>query len=94
VGFSGDPLGMRTTCRPLLEFATLVGLRRFRPAAQPGENRYTYVAWGEQLAPVLAAVAACGLLERPGWQTFEFRLLYRTKYLKSFLPAQRIGGPK
>jgi CRISPR-associated protein Csb3 len=91
MGFSGDPLGMSGRTRPLVELAAFIGLQRFRPYADARENRYTLATWREPLAPVLAAVAACGLLKISGCQTYQFRLLYRTKYLKSFLPAQPIG---
>jgi CRISPR-associated protein Csb3 len=83
-----------TRCRPLIELAAFVGLQRFRPFADPNENRYTFVVWREPLPPLLAAVAACGLLGAPGWRAFQFRLLYRTQYLKSFLPAHPIGDEK
>jgi CRISPR-associated protein Csb3 len=43
------------------------------------------------LPPELAAAACCGLLPSESSRTLEFRLLYRTKYLKSFLPARHIG---
>jgi CRISPR-associated protein Csb3 len=92
VGFSCDPLGMRTRTRPLLELGAFVGLQRFRPRREPGENQYHYAYWCKPLPPSLAAVAACGLLGVPGCLEYRFSLLYRTKYLKSFLPAQPAGG--
>jgi CRISPR-associated protein Csb3 len=90
IGFSLDPLGMSPRARPLIELAAFVGLQRFRPLADPGENRYTFALWPDPLTPEVAAVAACGLLAVPGSQPYQFRLLYRTKYLKSFLPAQPV----
>jgi CRISPR-associated protein Csb3 len=94
MGFSGDPLQMSVRTRPMIEIAAFIGLQRFRPYADADENRYTFVCWREPLPPLLASVAACGTLKGDGSRVFEFRLLYRTKYLKSFLPAQSIGGPK
>jgi CRISPR-associated protein Csb3 len=94
MGFSCDPLRMSSRTRPLIEFAAFVGLQRFRPLADPKENRYTFVIWREPLPPILAAIAACGLLGGVGGWMFEFRLLYRTKYLKSFLSAQPIGDAR
>lgn len=92
VGFSFDPLkiGMRT--RPLIELGAFLGLQRFRPRADAKENRHTFALWSEPLPPEVAAVAACGLLELPGTRCYAFRLLNRTKYLKSFLPAQPLRG--
>ncbi|MFO0808626.1 MAG: type I-U CRISPR-associated protein Cas8c [Gemmataceae bacterium] len=95
VGFSFDPLGLKMRTRPLIELAAFVGLQRFRPAADPkGGNRYTFELWPDRLTPEVAAVAACGALGLPNTHTYEFRLLYRTKYLKSFLPAQPIRGDR
>jgi len=93
VGFSFDPLrdtGLRVRTRPLLEFAAFVGLQRFRPRRIGSDNEYEFSTWREPLQPEIAAAAACGAVECLGLQTFRFRLLYRTKYLKSFLPATRV----
>lgn len=92
VGFSLDPLGMGTPIRPMIEFAAFVGLQRFRPRTIRGENRHRYTLWRTPLLPSVASAAACGAIPVPDWPTFEFPLLYRTKYLKSFLPAQPYRG--
>jgi CRISPR-associated protein Csb3 len=94
IGFSCHPLGVRTRTRPMTEFAAFVGLQRFRPGTGLGDNRYRFALWPEPLTPEIAAVAACGILAMPGTREYEFRLLYRTKYLKSFLPAQRLRGDR
>ncbi len=93
VGFSFDPLksiGLRVTVRPLLEFAAFVGLQRFRPGTVGTKNEYEFSAWSEPLLPEAAAPVVCGHVESLKSGTFSFGLLYRTKYLKSFLPATRI----
>ena len=88
VGFSFDPLtSVHVRIRPLVELLALVGLQRFRPFKPGKENRYRFSLWFDPLVPTLASAAACGLLGSPSARTFEFRFLYRTKYLKSFLPA-------
>jgi CRISPR-associated protein Csb3 len=87
VGFSLDPLEMGTRTRPLIELAAFIGLQRFRPYSDDSENRHTYTAWTVPLLPEAAAVAVTGRMGVRAWPAFEFRLLYRTKYLKSFLPA-------
>lgn len=92
VGFSLDPLEMLCRTRPLLELAALVGLQRFRPAADSTPNRYLYTTWTTPLLPAAAVAAASGYISEPESLSFEFRLLYRTKYLKSFLPAQPVRG--
>ncbi len=90
VGFSFDPLkGITVQTRPVLELLAFVGLQRFRPLRIASENRYRFSLWFHPLVPEVASAAACGLLGSAGGRTFEFRLLYRTKYLKSFLPARR-----
>jgi len=91
VGFSFDPLGIQVRPRPLIELCAFIGLQRFRPARVAKENRYRFSLWSDPLVPEVAAPTAC-LLESPRSRMFEFRLLYRTKYLKSFLPANPIGG--
>lgn len=92
VGFSFDPLkGMKVQTRPLVEFLAFIGLQRFRPARIARENRYRVSIWFDPLVPEVAAPAACGLIELRRARAFEFRLLYRTKYLKSFLPAVPIA---
>lgn len=93
IGFSFDPLAASATtrvessARPCLELLAFIGLQRFRPRQLMNDNRYLYCTWNQPLPPELAAPAACGMLPLAGASLFEFRLLYRTKYLKSFLPA-------
>ena len=98
IGFSFDPLAgnaatrIESSARPFLELMAFVGLQRFRPRPIEKENRYLYCAWDRPLPIAIAAPAASGLLPMPGAPLFEFRLLYRTKYLKSFLPAIPFTG--
>ncbi|HTQ40311.1 MAG TPA: type I-U CRISPR-associated protein Cas8c [Pirellulales bacterium] len=98
VGFSFDPLAasaltrIGTSARPALELLAFVGLQRFRPAEIKGENRFLYTTWNQPLPIQVAMPAACGVLPLSGAKRFEFRLLYRTKYLKSFLPAISLTG--
>jgi CRISPR-associated protein Csb3 len=92
VGFSIDALGLSTRARPLIELGAFIGLQRFRPQSDPSVNRHAYTLWTVPLLPEAAAVAATGRLGVSTWPTFEFRLLYRTKYLKSFLSAIPIRG--
>jgi CRISPR-associated protein Csb3 len=92
VGFSLDPLKMSPKTRPFLELLAFVGLQRFRPASEGRENRHRYTAWTTPLLPVAASCAASGQLGNPIWPTYEFQLLYRTKYLKSFLSATLTRG--
>jgi CRISPR-associated protein Csb3 len=98
IGFSFDQLAgssltrIESIARPALELLAFVGLQRFRPREIPRQNRFIYTAWNQPLSVVVAAPAACGALPLLGVNQFEFRLLYRTKYLKSFLPAIPFGG--
>jgi CRISPR-associated protein Csb3 len=93
VGFSFDPLSasamtrIEPTVRPCLEMLAFVGLQRFRPRQMLNTNRFVYCLWHQPLPPEIAATAACGFLPSRENRSFEFRLLYRTEYLKSFLPA-------
>jgi CRISPR-associated protein Csb3 len=98
VGFSFDPLAgstltrIESTARPALELLAFIGLQRFRPREVKGENRFLYTAWNRPLPIEVAMPAACGAMPINGADRFEFRLLYRTKYLKSFLPAIPFTG--
>jgi CRISPR-associated protein Csb3 len=97
VGFSFDPLAASETTRisglsrPALELLAFVGLQRFRPREIVG-SRFVYVAWRSPLSVSVAAAAACQAFVLGGEPLYEFRLLYRTKYLKSFLPAIPFEG--
>lgn len=88
VGFSLDPLKMSSGTRPLLELAAFIGLQRFRPTRIPKANSHTYDTWTDPASPQTAAVAVSGFLCFPESRRFAFPLMFRTKYLKSFLPAQ------
>ena len=98
IGFSFDPLAgnaatrIEPSARPFLELLAFVGLQRFRPRAIEKENRFLYCAWNRPLPIAIAAPAANGMLPIPDAPLYEFRLLYRTKYLKSFLPAIPFTG--
>lgn len=97
IGFVFDALaGNETTrievaCRPALELLCFIGLQRFRPHEVARENRFVYVVWHVPLSPSIAAPVVSQSIPMTG-QAFEFRLHYRTKYLKSFLPAQPYQG--
>jgi CRISPR-associated protein Csb3 len=91
IGFSPDPLRIGFRIRPMIELAAFIGLQRFRPYWDAGTKTYGYTLWSLPLMPAAASVAACGQLPLPGSRVYEFRLLFRTEYLKSFLPARPIG---
>ena len=91
VGYSLDALKVSTRTRPLIELGAFIGLQRFRPLQVDGENLYRYRTWQQPLDVRTASIAACTLLSLIDAVDFEFRLLYRTKYLKSFLPATLVG---
>lgn len=90
VGFSFDPLKIHVQIRPIVEFLAFIGLQRFRPSFDEARNCYKYSLWFTPLIPEVASVAACGLIGMRNIKNLEFQLLYRTKYLKSFLPARQV----
>ena len=83
VGFSLDVQGFDAPTHPAVEFLCLIGLQRFRP--RPAGDGYAYHPWADPHPPATAAALASGAV--PGGRGYTFRLLYRTKYLKGFLPA-------
>lgn len=97
IGFSFDPLAASEASRitgmsrPGLELLAFIGLQRFR-ALEIARNRFVYAAWSAPLPVSVAASAACHVLGPFSVPAYEFRLLYRTKYLKSFLPAIPFQG--
>lgn len=92
VGFSLDALSIRSSVRAVIELAALVGLQRFRP--RYSRDAVTYTVWRTPLSPLLASVAAAGVFTEQSSETNEFGILFRSKYLKSFLPAhQTIQNP-
>jgi CRISPR-associated protein Csb3 len=88
IGFSPDVQGIDVTSSPSVEFLCLIGLQRFRPVRKPDAREYHYTAWTTPLPPQAASAAACGFA---AGRRYEFRMLFRTKYLKGFLPATPIG---
>jgi CRISPR-associated protein Csb3 len=98
IGFSFDPLaGSEATriagaCRPALEFLCFLGLQRFRPREMRGQNRFVYGVWTSPLPSIVASAVVAQAISVSNRLIFEFRLLYRTKYLKSFLPASPFQG--
>jgi len=91
IGFSFDPLkisGFRIAMRPAIELLAFVGLQRFRPAEF--SRTWEYGIWNRPAGVELGALTACGGVSRLASKRYRFQLLYRTKYLKSFLPGRPV----
>lgn len=88
IGFSTDAQKIETLSFPSVEFLCLIGLQRFRPRRN-NDRTFFYYTWTRltPLEPLIAAPVACGAVRVPESQAYSFRLLFRTKYLKGFLPA-------
>lgn len=89
VGFSPDAQKMLMPVFAAVEFLCLIGLQRFRPRYIRKVDHFEYCAWSVPLSVSVASAAAADLTASTG-SRFKFQLLYRTKYLKGFLPATRI----
>lgn len=100
IGFVFDALAaskatkIEGTCRPALELLSFIGLQRFRPREIPRQNRYVYSIWNTSLPPSVASALVCGSVSVGDESLHEFKLLYRTKYLKSFLPSIPFQGDR
>ena len=93
VGFSPDTQQMEMPVFAATELLCLVGLQRFRPRVNEDRSR-SYRVWRHPLPIVgAAAIASCGA-EMPMTKDYRFRLLYRTKYLKGFLPSLPEGDDR
>src|SRR5262245_57445130 len=78
--------------RPLLELAAFMGIQRFRPAFVEEQNLLCYSLWPIPLMVPVAGVATTGMLCLPGERRFAFRMLFRSEYMKAFLPAEPYRG--
>jgi CRISPR-associated protein Csb3 len=82
IGFSLDPLGMKSAAYPAVEFLCLVGLQRFRPKTTTKARVFEYYPWHSPLPLAVASVAACGLLAPHRRQGFRFENAFRTDQKK------------
>src|SRR5207249_2824690 len=73
--------------RPLLELAAFLGIQRFRPAISADKKLFYFSLWPIPLPVAVAGVATTGLLCLPGERRYAFRMLFRSEYMKAFLPA-------
>ncbi len=78
--------------RPLLELAAFFGIQRFRPGIIAEKKLLSFSLWPFPLSVAAAGVATTGLLCLPGERRFAFRMLFRSEYMKAFLPAQPYQG--
>jgi hypothetical protein len=82
IGFSPDSLQMTSAAYPAVEFLCLVGLQRFRPAPTSKRRVFHYYTWRSPLAPSVASLAACGVLDQIGAGGFRFENAFRTDQRK------------
>jgi CRISPR-associated protein Csx14 len=89
IGFSPDSLTMKAVAFPAVEFLSVVGLQRFRPAQSSQRRMFEYHTWRTPFPPSLAAVAVSGLAPLANGGGYRFENAFRTdqKKHKSFLPA-------
>jgi CRISPR-associated protein Csb3 len=73
--------------RPFLELLAFIGLQRFRPRRIHGSNLIQYAIWFQPLAMSVASAVASGRIEIQQIMCLEFSMLYRTDYMKAFLPS-------
>lgn len=98
VGFSFDSLAgnaatrIVTSARPTLELLAFISLQRARPLEDRERNLFHYCTWQPPVSVAVIASRASGLMTDAASRGYAFRLLYPTKYLKRFLPAQPHAG--
>jgi CRISPR-associated protein Csb3 len=83
----------RENTRPLLELAAFLGIQRFRPTIIAEKRLLCFSLWRIPLAVPAAGVAVTGNLCLPEERRYAFRMLFRSEYMKAFLPARPFGGP-
>jgi len=77
--------------KPALELLAFVGMQRFRLFPPQRDSTFRFNVWSTPLPVSIAVIAASGMHRQPADCLYQFRLLDRTKYMKSFLPATPIG---
>ena len=78
--------------RPLLELAAFLGIQRFRPRVIADKRLLCFTLWPLPLPIAVAGVATTGLLGLPGERRYAFKMLFRSEYMKAFLPAEPYQG--
>jgi len=93
-GFSLDAQDAETLAHPAVEFLSLIGLQRFRPAPSSAKWCFEYWTWSQPLSAPVAAGVACGAVPISDRQGYCFRLRFRDdqKRYKAFSYATQIGG--
>lgn len=87
-----NDISTQANVRPLSELACFLGVQRFRPAVISGKKLLRFSLWPMPLPVVVASAATAGRLELPGLRHFAFRMLFRSEYMKAFLPAEPFLG--
>lgn len=82
IGFSPDPLRMKSLAYPAVEFLCLVGLQRFRPVATETRRVFEYHTWSLPLTASIAAAAIVGSIPDSGARGFRFENAFRTDQRK------------
>ena len=80
VGFSPNEHGIEVASSPAAELLACVGLQRFRPKLSGDRLTFYYATWEQPLPPVVAAVAAFGLLATPRTTRFRGHVVSRGSY--------------
>ncbi|MFN4241835.1 MAG: hypothetical protein ACK4PI_01210 [Tepidisphaerales bacterium] len=94
IGFSPNDLqrGLETIAYPAVEFLTLVGLQRFRPAPGDGPRLFLYATWAVPLPAPAAQTVVQGIPNTLIRRRYLFENWFRTSQRKhkAFRRAQRI----
>ncbi|HWB84102.1 MAG TPA: hypothetical protein VG675_08185 [Bryobacteraceae bacterium] len=91
-GFSPDEQNMSVDAYPAVESLAMVGLQRFRPQTdeKTRPRSFVYTAWAEPLPVIVAAAAACGILQVRSCGSFRFTKPSRGgEYVTMFSRATR-----
>ena len=92
IGFSPDEQDMSVESHPTVEVLALIGIQRFRPAIdeETTPRSFIYRAWAESLPPVVASLAAQGIVPVRSIAGFRFIKPSRGgEYLSMFSRAKR-----
>ena len=74
--------------RPLIELMTFIALQRYRPSRLVSKDLMQYGTWRTAQTPCVASAISTGVIDMHDIRRYTFRMLYRTKYMKAFLPSK------
>jgi CRISPR-associated protein Csb3 len=93
MGFSTNPLDMKSLAYPAVELLCLIGLQRHRPRPTADRLVFEYHTWARPLSARIVPCVVAGALVESGAERYRFENGFRTdqKKHKAFMPSTKLG---